>query len=249
MQQTSHDHKPRILLALVIVSLIAAPVFEVAALFAVPPVTTIEQPIFSEDISMTVSNGTMISSYAYYFQKVAEGLYNVSLPTSPSDQQVKLNESVSGIKLAVSSREEIPGTNSQRSVITDGYQWTVENQYASLTHSTNRQTITISAGIAFAESRTDVYIFDKGSTSQFNSSDVGISCEFILGVVSMSDGLTPSTEQNSSVLFSIGLSVSLLYERMAIPSYWTAAFISTLMFSIVGVSALVLFLRKPGTVD
>lgn len=248
MQQTFHRHKPRILLALVIASLIAAPVFEVAALIAVPPVTTIEQPIFSEDISMTVSNGTMISSYAYYFQKIAEGLYNVSLPTSPSNQQVKLNESVSGIKLTVSSREEIPGTNTQRSIITDGYQWTVGNQYAFRTHSTNRQTITISAAIAFSESRTDVYVFDKGSTSQFNGSDVEISCEFILGVVSMSDWLTPSIEQNSSVLFSVGLSVSLLYERMAIPLYWTAVFISTLMLSIIGVSALVLFLRKPGPV-
>jgi hypothetical protein len=245
MQPAFHKHKSKILLALVILSLIAAPIFEVAALLAAPPVTTTEQSVFSEEVSMTVANGTMISSFGNDFQNVAEGLYNISLPYAAYKEQVELNESVSSIKLAVSYHMEFPGINTQRAVITDGYQWTISNQYSFLRYSSKRQTVSISGGISSSETYLETYTLNKNTTAQFNNSDIGIDCEFILGVISTSDGTTPSAVQNSTVLFSIGLSLSLLCEKTAIPSNWTAVFISTLILSIIGISALVVFVKKP----
>jgi hypothetical protein len=74
----------------------------------------------------------MISSFWDDFRNVAEGLYNISLPYAAYNKQVELNESVLGIKLAISCQMEFPRINTQRAVITDGYQWTISNEYAAL---------------------------------------------------------------------------------------------------------------------
>ncbi len=229
-----------------ILSLIGIPlILGVGSILGTQVYTTSEDRLFSETMSLTIINGTAVSYYTNDLDEGAEGVYNISLPFSSFNQDIEMNESVAGFRLIASYHHEISSINSQTSLVTHGYQWTLMNQYATLSYSTPRYTLSISGGISYAMTQTDTYSFDKDAVSILNNTNSDLECEFILGAISTAPGEwdTPSDIQNATVLFSIGLSFILIYERPVASVSWLII-APAIVLAVIGLSAIVVLAKR-----